>query len=99
VRIELVGAAHANAATYIFASGALVVILGGLGLTLIELIRVLTRRAESARVARGELRPGLFNSIHENLELPTNRNRLRVMWIVVGGCGVIALIALLVNRA
>lgn len=79
----------------------MVFIWGGLGLAFIELLRALARRSEAAREARRDgAQPGLYSArLHRDFERPTFRMRRRIAWAVVGGCGFVALIALLVNKA
>ena len=95
----MLGTTHRNAGTYVFAVGAFVFILGGVGLVMIELLRLLVRRLEAVRIQRKEREPGLESVLHMGFEHPEFRTRMRIMRIVVAAFGLTALIALLVNKA
>lgn len=80
----------------LFGIAAFVFILGLFALGVIQGLILLARRVEKSRSLRGQGSGGFMAAMHSDFEKPGVRARLRILWIVVGVAGLVALIALFV---
>jgi len=63
------------------------------GLLGVEGFRLLSRQLERSRQALGERGPGFAAWMDSDFQKPGVRRRLRIMWMIEAGVGLVALIA------
>jgi hypothetical protein len=80
---------HRNLALGIAGS---IFVWASLGLLGIEVIRRIARQAEKSRQVLGEKGPGFAARLERDFEKPKFRRRMRIMWMIDVGVGLVALV-------
>ena len=86
---------HTHHRSALFAIAATVFIFGILGLGMVEGLVLYARRVERSREVRGEGSTGFVGAMHRDFEKPGARARLRILWVIVGIAGLVAVVALI----
>jgi len=81
---------HRNVALGIAGS---VFVWASLGLLSIEVMARIARQVEKSRQALGEKGPGYAARLDRDFQKPRFRRRMRIMWIIDVGVGLVALVA------
>ena len=81
---------HRNVALGIAGS---IFVWASLGLLSIEVMKRMARQAEKSRQALGEKGPGYAARWDRDFQKPRFRRRMRIMWIIDVGVGLVALVA------
>lgn len=97
VTMAYLAAAHPHGRNLVLGIAGTVFVFGLVGLLGTEGFRWLSRQVEESRQALGEKTPGVFARMDWDFQKPGVGRRLRIMWLIEVGVGLIALMAFLLG--